>query len=206
VKVEINYLDGRLSEDMTRLGESVRTAARLAINYGAERKALPLMRTSIGAQVNFPKAYLQRPDVLGLKSRATNATLEARISARLRPTTLARFAVSGGVGVKSDGVDVAVKPGRTVKAKRTFLIRLRSGSSGELGNTGLAIRLANGENIKGKKVMVKPMNKGESGKSRLYLLYGPSVQQIGESAAIDSLPEIGEAIAIEYDRQLARIL
>ena len=72
------------------LPEIATQAAFLAINDSAD-DALPEARREMSKQINFPKRYLSAQR-LAVKSRASRSKLEAVISGRDRPTSLARFA------------------------------------------------------------------------------------------------------------------
>jgi hypothetical protein len=199
--IALDSVTGRLSQDMKHFAKEAKVAGRIALNYGADRKAAPLMRQSVTDQVNLSKAYVKGR--IGVSQRATNENLEARVTARTRATSLARFSI-GASAVGQGPVTVQVKRGQSRKIRGGFLIRLRVGNQ-ELGNVGLAIRLGVGEDVVGKKFTARAIS-GEQGKSRLYLLYGPSVQQLALSAAVGALDEVGDGMIAEYDRQIARIL
>ena len=94
-----------------------------------------------------------------------------------------------------------VNPNRTRTLNRAFIIRLRAGDtlSADTFNLGLAIRLRPGEVIANKKIMAK---RGPSG---LYLLYGPSVDQVFKGAAADAAPQIETLLIDEFTRQFARL-
>jgi hypothetical protein len=199
--ITLDNVTGLLSQDIKRFAREAKVAGRIAINYGAERKAAPLMRQSVIDQVNLSKTYVKGK--IAVSQRATNESLQATVTARTRVTSLARFSI-GASAVGQGPVTVQVKRGQNRKIRGGFLIRLRAGSQ-ELGNVGLAIRLAAGEDVVGKKFTARAIG-GEGGKSRLYLLYGPSVQQLALSAAVSSLDEVGDGMVAEYDRQIARLL
>lgn len=185
--------------DLKEIKESIRRAALQAINKTADR-----IRTRAAAeirkQVNFPATYLN-PSAgrLTVAQRATGDRLEARIRARTRATSLARFS-TGTVG-KAGGVSVEVAPGRSKFLRRAFLIRLRAGNANmdTRSNLGLAIRLREGETLSNKVKTIK-MQKN------LYLLYGPSVDQVflasdeKHGVALDLAPEAVELMEREFMR------
>jgi len=166
-------------------------AARMAINQVAERKAVPLARMRIAAQVEFPQGYLNE-DRLGVTRRATDASLEAVITGRARPTSLARFVA--GNPKRGQKLSVTIKKGMPRELQGAFLINLKS------GNTGLAVRLKAGSSLRNSRGAVK-MNAADN----LYLLYGPSVDQVFRTVATDISPELGDAILAEFLRQFNRL-
>lgn len=184
--------------------KATRTAARLAINDTATRKGINMLRLTMEEQVAFPKGYLTDPRRLGVTQRATDSNLEAVITGRGRPTSLARFASSASIiGARRAGspLTVRVNPSRRRALSRAFLVRLRAGQgpvTDEAFNLGLAIRLQPGEVISNKVRMV-PFGGG------LYLLYGPSVDQVFRSVAVDRAGEIADLVADEFLRQFVRL-
>lgn len=150
-------------------------------------------------QVAFPARYLA-PGTgrLVVSKQATRGTPEARIRARGRPTSLARFVTAGRPG--QAGVSVQVAPGRARFMRRAFLVRLRAGSAvtETQSNLGLAVRLRPGERLENKKNQVRLAK-------NLYLLYGPSVQQVfldnsGKGVADDISGPTLDKLAAEFLR------
>jgi len=182
---------------LTRAPEIARKAASRAINSTLSRKALPAARKQIGLQVGFPAGYLQDPARLGLAQWASESNLQGAILGRQRPTSLARFAIGGQVGAKG-GVTVRVKPGQSQHMDRAFLMRLKAGSgpiTDDAFNLGLAVRLRPNERIENKRVQVKAIGGG------LYLLYGPSVDQVFRTVAGEMAPQIADDATREFLRQ-----
>jgi len=182
------------------LGPRIKTAAAQAINKVARDQRAEAARR-ITDQVNLPKSYVSPAGGrLVVSQQAQKESLEARITARGRPTSLARF--SRGTPGKA-GVTVEVKPGQTSFMRRAFLIRLPQGSTltDSRFNLGLAIRLRPGERLQNKVRQVK-LDKG------LYLLYGPSVQQVflnneGKGVAADLADPTADYLEAEFTRLLA---
>jgi len=177
--------------------------ARIAINQSAERVGLKLAQRAMAAQVNFPRGYFSeigrsgKPN-FGMAYRATNANLEAGIAGRQQPTSLSRFATErgrfvGGRHRRGTPITVTVQPGRVTTFKRNaFFLRLRN------NNIGLGIRLKNGEiltNTHGAKLITSGPLKGVA------LLYGPSVDQVFRTVAVDISPEVLDALTFEFLRQ-----
>jgi hypothetical protein len=181
------------------LDDSIKLSAVRAINKIA-RDGRAAASREIRKQVAFPPAYVSPSQGrLAVTRQATRSSLEAAIGARARSTSLARFATNkGGPG----GVSVVVKPGKATAIRRAFLIRLRAGTANldTKSNLGLAIRLRPGETLRNK-YAAKRMQNG------LYLLYGPSVDQVflnnaGKGVAADLEPEVLEKLEAEFVRQL----
>lgn len=183
----------QFSDRMSRMPDITAQAMRLAINQSADRRALPLARDEIGTQVNFPKGYLNA-DRLSVTKRATDADLEAVISGRDRPTSLVRFLVGTPVpGRSKGGLTVRVKPGTSRVMKSAFVVNLRS------GNLGLVLRLKEGKGIEQYSRGAAPFG------PNLYLLYGPSVNQVFQDVAEKVLNPTAEYLADEFLRQFARL-
>lgn len=175
------------------LPEIAEKAAMMALNQVGEREALPMIRRSAENQVAFPHGYLDNPDRLGLRRKATRGRLEVVITARDRPTSLARFAPGQTPeNTARKGVTVQVKRGRSVKMNKAFMVRLKN------GNTGLAIRLPSGQRP-------SAAHKPVALDNGVWLLYGPSVDQVFRTVAEESLPQIGEKASREFLRQFARL-
>jgi hypothetical protein len=175
--------------------EIVALSARIAINQVAERDGLNLLRSDIEGQIDFPAGYLKLQDRLGVTKKASTADLTAIITARDRATSLARFAAGQTPeNTRNRGVSVTVKKGRRKLLKKAFLVRLKN------GNIGLAIRLKQGETIANKNEM-----KAVVLERNVYLLYGPSVDQIFRTVVDDRLPDIGTMLSNQFFRQFARL-
>lgn len=184
------------------MAENIKLWATQAINKTAD-KARTSAAKEIRRQVNFPVSYLDpAAKRLFVSKRAQRADLEARVAARTRATSLARF-VSGVASVNKAGVRVEVAPGRARFLKRAFLVKLRAGTTTETkSNLGLAVRLRPGEVIRNK-TDVRRLDKG------LYLLYGPSVDQVfkardGSGVAEDIAPEVLRDMENEFLRLASR--
>lgn len=180
------------AEELRKLNPKIVSAARMAVNKAADlgrTRSAKMMRE----QVNFPASYLQGASSrLNVTSRASDSRLEAVITGRSRPTSLARFA-SGSQPRK--GVRVQVKPGRTHMMKNAFLMKLRVGDSGALGNKGLAVRVRRGTVPAG---AYKPVKIADG----LFLLYGPSVDQVFKTVREDVSPDVESFLAREFTRLL----
>lgn len=189
-------------KSMDDLPQDIVRSARIAVNDAATR-GRTLIGIDVLRQVNLPADYVApRNKRLFVSQKANNSTLEAVITARSRPTSLARFAKENKPGRPSGGIRVEVQRGVTRTLPGAFLIKLRSGS--ELTDTkfnlGLAVRTTNGRPPPG----YKPVPLGPN----LWLLYGPSVQQVVFSernkggSATDLAPEIVDIMRKEFLRQM----
>jgi hypothetical protein len=165
-------------------------------------------------QVAFPAGYLSGTDGVGqkrfrLKYRATQDRLEAGIVGQFTPTPLARFTSARASFVTSRargrrrrraqagrGVTVMVQPGRSVTLKRAFLLSLRS------GNIGLGIRLRPGERLE-HTVGAKLITSGPL--AGVALLYGPSVDQVFRTVAVDISQPLLVHLENEFLRQIQRL-
>lgn len=198
----VNLLD--IDEFLAAQPEAARTSARIAINSVTARKAVPRMRRAMREEVGFPAGYLEDPDRFGQTKKATDADLSATITARFRPTSLARFAQGSPEGARRTG-GVRVKVNATGGAKRiggAFFVRLRRGRDTQDGfNLGLAIRLKPGQTIRGRR-------KGAQGiqlAPDLYLLYGPSVDQVFRQVSVSESPAVADELQREFIRQFVRL-
>jgi hypothetical protein len=180
--------------------ENTRKAAAYSMNDVIGGPAgLGVYRKAINAQANFPAGYLDDNKRFGMDQRATPDNLVASLVARQRPTSLARFVTSGGIGTK--GVSVQVKRGGGSSRFRTgFLVRLKAGTSMDGGNIGLAVRLSPGT------VLNKDVSKMVHLDANVVLLYGPSIDQILNNNVADSeTPVVIDNVATEFYRQFARL-
>lgn len=140
-------------------------------------------------EVAFSASYLRNK--LTVTKKATQSSLEAVISGRDRPTSLARFVTRGKV--RQPGVTVDVEPGKPKELEGAFLIELKN------GNRGLAVRLKAGQSIRNSRAAKKLSN-------NVYLLYGPSVDQVFKGVAGDEAPKALAFLEREFLRlQDARI-
>lgn len=185
--------------DFEGIKDEIRFNAIRTINRVADLSRTQGARR-IMEQVNFPASYLNPAGKrLFVSRRASGQKLEAAITARSRATSLARFVV-GSPPVNKAGVNVEVAPGKVRFMKSAFLIRLPAGSAGieTKANFGLAVRLRRGETLRNKRSVVRMAN-------GLYLLYGPSVQQVfldneGDGVAEDLKPFVLDKMADEFLR------
>lgn len=186
-----------LAEAFGKAPEAVERAAYQAINRMTRDYRVEAAR-QIASQLAFPPGYTSDRSRLDVSKPAQRGSLEGRIRARGRPTSLARFVT----GETPSSVIVRVKRGTAIRLTRAFLIRLRAGNADieTKNNRGLAIRLRPGERLRNKLFQVR-VDRG------LYLLYGPSVQQAfldnaGHGVAEDMSP----ALLRDMEREFLRLL
>lgn len=199
-----------ISSGLDDIGEYFQTApriaeqaARMAVNDIASRSGMKMIRDHMLDEVAFPTGYLTG-DRLGVTKRATNRDLEAVITGRKRATSLARFTNGSAIpGMRSNGVSVRVKRGKTTHMRKAFLVRLKRGASMDEDNynVGLALRLGPGETLGNK----KDTHKSWLVPGKVALLYGPSVDQVFRTVADDVAPDIGDMLGAEFLRQFARL-
>lgn len=182
--------------DLEAVPNKVLRAAVAAVNKASDR-ARTAGKRGILEQINFPARYLDPSEGrLVVRQKASKTNLEARVSARTRATSLARFA--RGNPTPGDRRPIAVQVsagGATRTMNRAFVIRLRAGTAAldTKSNLGLAIRTQNGEPPRG---AYKPKRLGEN----LWLLYGPSVSQVWKSVRDDVSPETADFLEKEFLR------
>lgn len=195
----VNLLD--ITEFLDAQPEAARESARIAINSVASRKAVPRFRKAMREEVAFPAGYLEDEARFGQSKQATNADLSATITARFRPTSLARFAQNQSFegARRTGGVKVKVNPsGGAKRIPGAFFVNLRGGAD---GNVGLAVRLQPGQSLRGRK-------KGATGVQlapNLYLLYGPSIDQVFRQASVAESPAVADDLQREFVRQFIRL-
>lgn len=185
---------GGLESYFQRAPEIATTSARIAINSTLDRSGMKRLRTAITDEIRFPVGYVDNTKLF-VSERARDDKLEAKVTGRQRPTSLARF-VQGSPMLSKAGVKVAVKQDGQVKdMDRAFLVSLNNGAS-----LGLAIRLKDGEILQNKRE--RPTAQLAN---NLYLLYGPSVDQVFRTVADEQAPAILEDVQTEFLRQFDRL-
>lgn len=184
-----------------RFPDASASAMRMSINGIAKGRGMALIRREMRSEIDFGASYLTG-DRIGPSKLASNTNLEATITARRRPTSLARF-VSGPkrMGAKG-GVRLRVKKGKTSYFKNAWLVRLKKGASlsDDNYNVGLAIRLGPGETLSNKRTL----HQSWLVRGKVALLYGPSVNQVFSSVSEKVQDRISDMIVTEYLRQMGR--
>lgn len=192
-----------LSQYLDAFPEKTVEAARIALNDVASGEGLAVYRKAIEQDIDFPDGYLTT-DRLGVTNKASNRDLAVTITGRQRATSLARFARGQTVqSTRRKGVRVKVKRGGAEQLMgRAWLVRLNRGSSASRDNfnVGLAIRLEPGERLRNKRE-VRSVQLDQN----VYLLYGPSVDQIFRDVAVTDTPPVLDKIGAEFFRQFIRL-
>lgn len=189
------------SRRIQELGDKGDRAAARAINDGAQF-AVREGAKDISSQINLTQQYIKSGARLAVSGRASAGNLEATVTGRDRPTSLARFSSTPQVFGRqrlSPTVSVA-RGGSGQRIPGSFFMRLRKGNTGELGNVGIAVRLKPGETVPGKRVQPK------ASKSGLALLYGPSVGQAFRSAAPRAAGPTSDRVVQSLLREFDRIM
>lgn len=176
-------------KDIESLDDTIKMMAVRALNRTADRTRTAAGREML-AQINWPASYLNAPGRFQVTERATRRSLSATITGRRTPTSMARFVMKSGKGQTT----VEVTPGH---AKRIGGGNIRSSFLMPLGNgnTGLAVRTAGGKPTGS----YKPRRINEN----LWLIYGPSVDQVFRSVREDVAPEAEEFLEGEFLRLLS---
>ncbi len=200
MKVEVSAIKA-LDDFLEAAPEITRQAASLAMNTIIPGKGLTRYKQAIKGQVAFPSGYLEGDDRLKVTRLTSPARLEAAISARQRPTSLARFATSGTVGQEGLAVKVGTNKG-TRRLKKAFLVRLKAGTAlnNDNFNLGLAVRIPGGA-FRNKKDTGRMVRLAKD----VFLLYGPSVDQVFKSVAVTETPLVLDEIETEFYRQFGRL-
>lgn len=183
-------------DDLDEIPSELETKAVQAINKTARRARTESSRR-IRRQVGFKASYLNQ-ERLGVRP-AYRGKLEARVSARGNPTSLARFVTNmagdpraSNKKFRKHGVRFAVKPGGakhvSAEQNRMFAIPLRN------GNLGLAIRTSGGK----PRAAYRPKQIAPN----VFLLYGPSVDQVFRTVREDIEDESAEYLEYEFNRLL----
>lgn len=182
--------------------QRLKRIASMAVNKVA-RDGRSMLARDVRDQINLPASYVSDSKKrLYVAQTASAENAEAIIRARARNTSLARYAMNPTTQTRGAGAVVQIAPGRARLMRRAFFIKLRQGSAltDTQYNLGLALRLKPGERVENKKQMVK-MAAG------LYLLYGPSVDQVfrsqdGSGIANDRAPFLAKKLEEEFLRLL----
>jgi hypothetical protein len=200
MRIEAGAIKG-LAEFLEAAEPAASQAAALAMNDVTGGTGLTRYKKAMKSQIAFPPGYLEETERFGQTGFASPARLETRISARARPTSLARFASGGLIG--KAGATVRVKAGRTVHLKRAFMVRLRAGTvlDDTSSNVGLAVRIAPGQRIRNKKDTSRMVHLAPN----VFLLYAPSVDQVFKSVAETETPAVLDMMGNEFFRQFARL-
>lgn len=189
-----------IGQTVERLGgwtDDLRRFASMAINKTIDRTRVSAGR-AMRKEIAFPAHWLTGADSKLIATKTGPEQLSATIRGRFRPTSLATFAKNKSVPAsRKNGVHVEVATGHPQHLKKAFLMTLPQGSvlTETQFNLGLAVRLKPGETIQNKKVVAKKWG-------NIYLLYGPSVDQVFRTVAEDVKPDAADFLENEFDRLL----
>lgn len=189
----------QLSAFFREMPELASRAAVFAVNDGSTF-ARRLSSKEIRDQVNLSAGYLLDNGRLTITKKARGDDIEAVVTGRNRPTSLARFASTAPTfGRKRRGIRVKVaRGGGGATMKRAFFVKLRSGKNLDNYNIGLAVRTADGKPPKNTRGAT-PIFDGA------YLLYGPSVGQVFYDVASHIAEPVGDQVASNFVRHFARL-
>ena len=180
-----------LEEAIRRQPEMAKQAAKFAVNDTIEW-AKTRIKTGIEQQVAVPKDSIT-PARFGITRRATSQELEARLSASNQGLGLIRFVTSQRIA-RAKAPTVRVKPGgAAVKLERAFLIPTPKAP----GSFALAVRAPGG--------LAKSRAARRIPGSDVYILSGPSPNQLLANIAPALLPTIQTRLQQEYARQFERL-
>lgn len=187
--------------DIENLSSEIRLKAAQAINK-VTRDGRSMIAMQISREVNFPPGYLNpAKKKLFVAKQANRNDLEGIIRASSVPSSLARFVQGPARPGQRGGLNVRVG-NRTQTLRRAFLMKLRSGNAAieTRFNLGLAIRLRPGEQLANKK-FVRRISSG------LYLLYGPSVDQVFASRdGTGVADQQSDRLAVDLESEFLRLL
>lgn len=178
-------LKSGLQGEIEEIPENIRRAAMRAVNKTADRARAASAR-EMRNQVNFPARYLSSEGRLQVTRKASLNNLEAVVTGRQAPTSLARFVQ--GTPKRGQGVRVEVKPGAARYMRRAFLMKLKN------NNVGLALRTSGGP----PSGAYKPKKINEN----LWLVYGPSIDQVFRTVADDVSEPMADYLEGEFTRLL----
>lgn len=200
MRVEVSAIKA-LESFLDAAPDITRQAASLAMNTVLPRKGMTAYKKAIRQEVGFPGGYLEEADKFGVTTFAKPNDLTAKITARQRPTSLARFA-SGTPGQEGVTIRGVGKPGSSTRLKRAFLVRLNQGTqlTGDNYNLGVAVRVPGGL-TRGKRETGRMVTLSKD----VFLLYGPSVDQVFRSVSVTETPLVLNDIETEFYRQFGRL-
>jgi hypothetical protein len=181
-----------LENALARFPVAAKQAAVLAVNDTVDWSKTQI-KAGIKQQVNLPEDSIT-PARFGIRQRATSGRLEAVLSASNAPLGLIRFVTSARVrGAKN--IRVRIKPrGKEQVLDKAFLIP----TPGAPGAFALAIRAPGG------------LSKSRAARripgTDIYILSGPSPNQLLGNLAPALVPQIETRLSREWQRQFARLV
>ncbi len=175
----------RLARDYGLSSEAAKRALSETINHFAN-VTLNESVMRIGKELNLTEAYIRGKISVSTKSKPK--TLEAIVSANVRPLLLSRFdpiqhfKTGKTKGAVPNGVSIKVKAnGGRSHMQSGFMIPLKRGREGGAGAKGLAVRPPPG-------MKLSPSAQREVNKRGFAILHGPSVDQVFRTLLPDLAP------------------
>ena len=192
----IKDFEKRLEEAETKTLRAASSALNKGADYLRKRGVEEVVK-----QVSLTRPYARKNLTVTERAQPKHGRLSSTVTGRKRPTSLLRF---DGVDLgRGKGVSVNVA-GRRRVIRRGFPMKLK-GRGGQGENVGLAIRLPKNDRIKNKRIVRKPLFKDKD--TGIWLLYGPSVDQIFRNATRPMqgfpdkvMPDTYEVIQKEFER------
>ncbi len=181
-----------LERYVARLGDGATKAAVMAVNDTAEWARVRIKRQMQSEVQLTESAFANRQ--FAVTRRANTAELQATLSASRQPYSLSRFKTGDvGFGPSAGPVKVRIKTGgSTVPLKRAFYLRAPNGA------VGIAVRSK------------KPLDNSRGARrvrgTDIYVLFGPSPDQLMRRLAPDSVPAVENYLNREFSRQIVRVI
>jgi hypothetical protein len=181
-----------LEEAIRRFPEDAKQAAKFAVNDTIEWAKVHI-KAGILAQIAVPDDSIT-PARFGISRRASISSLEARLSASNQGLGLIRFVTSPRFA-NAKSPTVRVKPrGREEELKRAFLIKTPGAKTASFA---LDVRAPGG--------LAKSRAARRIPGSDVYILSGPSPNQLLANIAPKLLPEIELRLNTQWARQYERL-
>lgn len=195
------FVEGMATDLLADLDpDKIARARSMAVNTVA-RDGRAMLARDVREQIALPARYVSEGEKrLYIPQKASPGRPEAVIRAAGRATSLARYAKNPAVTTSKEGVMVEIQPGKARMMRKAFFMRLPQGTTltDTVYNLGLAVRLKPGESLRNKASAIRMAN-------GLYLLYGPSVDQVfraadGSGIATDRAPILADKLEREFLR------
>lgn len=197
------FVEGMSDDMLPGLSAETLTRARVMAVNKIVRDGRAMFAKDVREEVALPaRAVSESGKRLYVKQQATPGRVEGIIRASGRPTSLATYARSPQTAERGAGATVEVSPGKARFMRKAFFVKLPQGNvlTDSQYNLGLAVRLRPGETLRNKTSAVRLA-------SGLYLLYGPSVDQVFRSNDGDGLAkDRSDILADKLETEFLRLL